>query len=75
MNDLKLKEKSIYDEIDESYKTTHKRWLYNRQILDDFAIKYNCSIIFFQEGYFSKNNNTETANPLLIRVIYKTNSN
>ena len=29
LNDTKLKDESIYNELDKSYTTTHKRWLYN----------------------------------------------
>lgn len=69
LNDTKLKDESIYNEVDKSYTTTHKRWLYNKEMLEQLSLKNNCNIIYLEEGYFSPNKNTETHNPLLIRMI------
>lgn len=71
LNDAKLKEESIYNELDKSYATTHKRWLYNKEMLEQLALNNNCNIIYLEEGYFSPNKNTETHDPLLIRMICK----
>ena len=71
LNDAKLKEESIYNELDKSYTTTHKRWLYNKEMLEQLALNNNCNIIYLEEGYFSPNKNTETHDPLLIRMICK----
>ena len=74
LDDLDLVEKSTYDDTDESYTTTHKRWPFNKKMLLDISIKNNLEIVYIEEDYFSNNTNTETTNPLLIRVIYR-NSN
>lgn len=69
LNDAKLKEESIYNELDKSYTTTHKRWLYNKEMLEQLTLNNNCNIVYLEEGYFSPNKNTETHDPLLIRMI------
>jgi hypothetical protein len=71
LNDIKLKEISIYNENDKSFTSTHSRWLYTQEMCHKLAIDNNCEIIYCEEGYFSLNENTETQNPLLIRVIFK----
>lgn len=73
LNDLELKKKSIYNEIDNSYTTTHKRWLYSIELCKKLAEENNCEILYCEEGYFSPNKDTETNNPLLIRIVYKNN--
>lgn len=40
-------------------------------MLTQMAVDNNCEIISLDEGYFSLNNQTETNNPLLLRVILK----
>lgn len=69
LNDNVLKQNSVYNNVDKSYTTTHKRWLYNKEILEKLSAKYNCKNIYTDEGYFSPNKMTETDNPLLIRFI------
>lgn len=69
INDNELKKKSVYNETDKSFTTTHKRWLYNIDMLKDLAYNNDCDVLYCEEGYFSPNNNTETNNPLLIRFI------
>lgn len=69
INDTTLKNNSIYNDGDLSYKTTHKRWLYSMPMLEKLIDKYNMKKIIMEEGYFSYNQNTETENPLLIRCI------
>lgn len=69
INDTILKENSIYNEVDFSYKTAHKRWLYSIEMLEKLIEKYNMKKIIMEEGYFSYNKNTETENPLLVRCI------
>ena len=71
LNDTKLKDESIYNELDKSYTTTHKRWLYSKEMLEQLALNNNCNIVYLEEDYFSPNKNTETHNPLLIRMICK----
>ena len=69
LSDDKLKNDSIYNEYDKSYTTTHKRWLYDEEMLRQLALRNNCTVTYLQEGYFSPNNNTETNNPLLFRMV------
>ena len=72
-NDEELKKISIYDGNDKSFKTTHKRWLYSKDMLENLS-KINdcdCKIIFCEEGYFSHNIECETINPLLFRIVFK----
>lgn len=69
INDNELKKNSVYNEIDKSFTTTHKRWLYSIDMLKDLASNNDCDVLYCEEGYFSPNNNTETKNPLLIRFI------
>jgi len=71
MNDTYLKSISNYDEIDKSFKTTHKRWLYTIDMCKTLASDNNCNVIFCEEGYFSPNMKTETNNPLLIRCVFQ----
>ncbi len=69
MNDHELKKNSTYDITDGSFITTHKRWLYSIDMCKELSDDNNCDILYCEEGYFSPNNNTETKNPLLIRLI------
>jgi SAM-dependent methyltransferase len=69
INDDKLKTDSIYDNTDKSFTTTHKRWLYSLQKLEEFTKNKNCKIVEQREGFFSPNKNTETENPLLLRFV------
>jgi len=69
INDNELKKNSVYNETDKSFTTTHKRWLYNIDMLKDLASNNDCDVLYCEEDYFSPNNNTETNNPLLIRFI------
>jgi hypothetical protein len=71
LNDLDLIKNSKYNIDDESYETTHKRWLYTPEMLLQIVTEHNCEILYCKEDYFSPNENTETANPLLIRIICK----
>ena len=77
-NDKDLKNMSTYDETDKSYKTTHKRWLYKKETLEELANlnDCDCEILFCEEGHFSKcnKNETETNNPLLLRIVLKKNN-
>jgi len=69
INDDKLKTDSMYDDIDKSFTTTHKRWPFSLQKLKEFANDRNCIIVEQREGFFSPNKNTETENPLLLRFV------
>ena len=69
INDTVLINNSIYDEYDLSYITTHKRWPYSIERLENLLTKYNMKKIYMEEEYFSPNKNAETNNPLLIRCI------
>jgi len=71
INDSELLKISKYDDNDKSYTSTHKRWLYNIDMCEELAKNNNCEILFCEEGHFSPNNETETSNPLLIRIILK----
>lgn len=71
INDYELIKKSTYDDSDNSYFTTHKRWLYNKDMCVKLAKDNDCEIIHYEEGYFSPNKYSETENPLLIRVVMK----
>ena len=71
LNDNELKKNSVYNTIDKSFTTTHKRWLYNIDMCKELASNHNCDILYSEEGYFSPNKHTETKNPLLIRFICK----
>ncbi len=71
LNDMELKKNSKYNQIDKSYTTTHKRWLYSIEMCEKLAMDHNCEILYCKEDYFSPNKNTETHNPLLIRIILK----
>jgi SAM-dependent methyltransferase len=73
LNDKDLIQNSIYDECDKSYSTTHKRWLYNKDILYKLAKNKDLEILEYNEDYYSLNKDTETQNPLLIRFILKKN--
>ena len=69
INDDKLKTDSMYDDIDKSFTTTHKRWPFSLQKLKESANDRNCIIVEQREGFFSPNKNTETENPLLLRFV------
>ena len=71
INDEELKKNSVYNEDDKSYTTTHKRWLYSKDKCIELATRYNCDIVSYEEDYFSFNDNTETSNPLLIRLVLR----
>jgi hypothetical protein len=71
LNDLELIKNSKYNLHDESYETTHKRWLYTKETLEKMANDNDCEVLYCKEDYFSPNINTETANPLLIRIVCK----
>lgn len=71
LNDTNLILSSKYDEKDKSYFTTHKRWPYNQEMLNNLIKNKDLDILYNKEDYFSPNNNTETSNPLLIRLILK----
>ena len=70
-NDEEFKGVSVFDEKDKSYATSHKRWLYSIERLEKIVNECNGTILECEEGYFSPNKNTETNNPLLIRMIIK----
>lgn len=70
-NDYNLIKQSEYDDKDKSYKTIHKRWLYDLEMCERLAIKNFCEIVSYGEGNYSPNANTETENPLLIRLILR----
>ena len=69
MNDEELVKTSTYNESDKSYTTTHKRWPYTKEQLENYAKTYDLEILELSEDYYSKNSNTETKDPLLIRCI------
>ena len=69
MNDEELIKTSVYNEHDKSYTTTHKRWPYTKSQLETYAKENNLEVLELSEDYYSKNNNTETKDPLLIRCI------
>lgn len=69
LNDVKLKSISKHYPNDLSYETTHKRWLYTKDMCINLADNNDCEVLYCEEGYFSPNVNTETENPLLIRFI------
>jgi hypothetical protein len=71
LDDMNLLEGSTYDESDKSYSTTHKRWPYNKEMLDTLIENKDLELLEFSEGYFSYITATETENPLLIRLILK----
>ena len=73
-NDIELKNMSTYDETDKSYKTTHKRWLYKKDTLEELQHK----MIVIVKFYFVKKEtfrNVTTVklrlNPLLLRMVFK----
>ena len=70
-NDEEFKGISVFDEKDKSYATSHKRWLYSIKRLERIVKECNGTILECEEGYFSPNKQTETNNPLLIRMIIK----
>ena len=69
MNDEELIKNSTYNESDKSYTTTHKRWPYTKEQLENYAKTHDLEILELSEDYYSKNSNTETKDPLLIRCI------
>lgn len=69
MNDEELVKTSTYNESDKSYTTTHKRWPYTKEQLENYAKTNNLEILELSEDYYSKNANTETKDPLLIRCV------
>ena len=69
MNDEELIKTSTYDDSDKSYITTHKRWPYTKEQLEKYAETHNLEVLELSEDYYSKNSNTETKDPLLIRCI------
>ena len=69
LNDEELTESSVYDKDDQSYITTHKRWLYSKDLCIKLAEQNDCEVLYCEEGHFSPNPDTETHNPLLIRTI------
>lgn len=71
LNDEELKDRSVYNKIDNSYETTHKRWLYTVDMCKTLADKNNCHVLYCDEDFYSKDLNRETQNPLLIRFICK----
>lgn len=71
VNDVNLRESSLYDPSDQSHSTTHKRWLYSKEQCVKLAEQNNCEILQCEEGYFSPNPETETHDPLLIRMIIR----
>jgi len=71
INDKELQSKSVYDVKDKSCSSTHKRWLYNIEILENLATSNDCDVLYCKEDYFSPDENAETTNPLLIRFICK----
>ena len=56
---------------DKSYETTPHELLYTTETCKKLATDYDCDILYCEEDYFSPNINTETHNPLLIRIICK----
>ena len=71
LDDTNLLEASTYDETDQSYTTTHKRWPYNKKMLERLVEGKDLEVIEYSEGHFSPITGTETENPLLIRYILK----
>lgn len=71
LKDNQLLKKSTFDKTDKSYTTTHKRWPYNKGMLNRLCQNKDVEILECNEGYFSPLISTETENPLLIRFIIK----
>lgn len=71
LDDTNLLDASTYDEADKSYTTSHKRWPYNKEMLERLVEGKDLEVIEYSEGYFSPVTGTETENPLLIRYILK----
>jgi hypothetical protein len=71
LNDIELKKISKYNSNDSSYESTHKRWLYTKDMCIKLAEDNECEVLYCEEGHFSPNIKTETENPLLIRFICK----
>jgi hypothetical protein len=71
LKDANLLKESVYDEEDESYSTTHKRWPSDLEMLRSYADLFNCRIVYEKEDCFSPNPNSETSDPLLIRMIFQ----
>jgi hypothetical protein len=71
INDEKLKTESVFNNEDGSYELSHKRWLYNKEMLFKLANDNGLEIIEYSQGFFSPISETETPNPLLIRFIVK----
>jgi hypothetical protein len=71
IDDENLKTESVFNNEDGSYELSHKRWLYNKEMLYKLADDNGLEIIEYEEGFFSPINETETPNPLLIRFIVK----
>ncbi len=73
LKDALLLKESVYDEEDKSYTTTHKRWPFSLEMLRKYADLFDCQIVYEKEDFFSPNPNSETSNPLLIRIIFQKN--
>jgi hypothetical protein len=71
INDEKLKSESVFNNEDGSYELSHKRWLYNKEMLFKLANDNGLEIVEYSQGFFSPISETETPNPLLIRFIVK----
>jgi hypothetical protein len=71
LDDKELIKNSKYDECDNSYVTTHKRWPYSEVMLRELAKNKNLKLLECVEDHFSLDTNAETQNPLLIRFILK----
>ena len=72
LNDTELIKNSTYSKDDNSYTTTHKRWLYTKENIEKMALENDLDIIELKEDYnFSKTDDTEKyiSDPLLIRLV------
>lgn len=69
LHDTELVNNSVYNECDQSYSTNHKRWLYNKDMIDLMAKSCDLETLeLIEDSNFS---NTDESNPLLIRFIGK----
>ena len=75
LEDKNLLTSSVYDINDKSYKTSHKRWPYTKSRLSQLGDKYGCVVEILAQGEYSPNPDTETPDPLLLRVVFKKQQN
>lgn len=64
-----FKKQSTNDGSNEKSFSNREMWLYTEDICKKLANDNNCEILYYEEGYFSQN--TETQNQLVIRLVCK----